>query len=202
VSRVEPVSYSQYDTKITNNPRRNDYKMIFGEWQWAWGQGFGDFVLKASPLNMARLASAVVNEGRMPYTQYVIVKQERNEKEKDLRKEGFVQLLSPEDASILKNFMKKETENHKTNRARVPTLPSYMGGKTGTAERPLFKPGQRKSNDINDGWYMFFLEGDNAHDPLAVVVRIERGVGSSEAVRLAGNELLGLLEEHGYSRAR
>ena len=158
--------------------------------------------ISASPLNMARLASAVVNDGRMPYTQYVIVKQKRNEQEKDLRTEGFVQLLSPDDASILKNFMKMETENHKVNRAKVPTLPSYMGGKTGTAERPLFKPGQRKSDDINDGWYMFFLEGDREHDPLAVVVRIERGVGSSEAVRLAGNQLLGILEEHGYSPAR
>lgn len=197
ITKNEDVALRRYASFIHDkNP--NAIKMNFGEWKWAWGQGYGGYELEASPLNMARLASAIVNDGIMPYTQYVIVKQKRNKQEKELRQEGFVQLLNTKEANLLKGIMKKETENHKEHRAKVPTLPSYMGGKTGTAERSIYKIGRRKSDDINDGWYMFFLEGDKKHDPLAVVVRIERGVGSSEAVRLAGNKLLGLLKDHGY----
>lgn len=197
ITKNEDIALRRYASFI-NDKNHNAIKMNYGEWKWAWGQGYGGYELEASPLNMARLASAIVNDGIMPYTQYVIVKQKRNKQEKELRQEGFVQLLNTKEAELLKGIMKKETENHKEHRAKVPTLPSYMGGKTGTAERSIYKIGRRKSDDINDGWYMFFLEGDKKHDPLAVVVRIERGVGSSEAVRLAGNKLLGLLKDHGY----
>lgn len=199
ITENEDIALRRYATFI-NDKNRSAIKMNYGEWKWAWGQGYEGYELEASPLNMARLASAVVNDGIMPYTQYVIVKQKRNKQEKELRQEGAVQLLNTKEAEILKGIMKKETENHKAHRSKVPSLPSYMGGKTGTAERSIYKIGRSESVDINDGWYMFFLEGDNEHDPLAVVVRIERGVGSSEAVRLAGNKLLGLLKDHGYTQ--
>lgn len=95
--------------------------------------------------------------------------------------------------------MKAETENHKKNRAKESSLPSNMGGKTGTAERTLYKTiDSKKGTDVNDGWYMFFLEGDKDHHPLAVVVRIERGVGSSPAVRMSGKMILDLLRKHEY----
>lgn len=171
-----------------NDEKKNEIYMGKGEWKWAWGQGFGGHELKASPLNMARLASAIVNNGVMPNTQYVI--------NKDLRQEGSVQLLEKAEADILRNYMKKESKYHKDHRAKIE-LPSNMGGKTGTAERTNYKTIEsKKGDDINDGWYMFFIEGDNNHHPLAVVVRIERNVGSSPAVRLSGYMLLDILKKH------
>lgn len=197
VSSVEDIAYRQYE-RFRTDPERDEIKMNKGEWKWAWGQGFSGHELKASPLNMARLASAIVNDGVMPYTQYVIVKHGRNKEEKELRQEGSVTLLSKEEAAILRNIMKKETLYHKENRARV-SLPSNVGGKTGTAERTIYYLGNPNGIDINDGWYMFFVEKDRNHDPLAVVVRLERGVGSSTAVRLS-KELVGVLQDHHYMK--
>ena len=47
---------------------------------------------------------------------------------------------------------------------------------------------------------MFFVEGDATHHPIAVAVRMERGLGSGPAVRLTGNLLLDCLNRHGYIR--
>ena len=188
VAKIEGIALRRY-ASFSSDEKKDEIKMNMGEWKWAWGQGFGGHELKASPLNMARLASAVVNDGEMPNTQYVI--------NKDLRQEGKVKLLGKDETNILKGYMKKETENHKTNRAKVSSLPSNMGGKTGTAERTIYETiKSKKGIDINDGWYMFFIEGDDDHHPLAVVVRIERGVGSSPAVRLSGYMLLDVLKKH------
>ena len=200
-----------------NDENKDQINMNEGEWQWAWGQGFDGHELKASPLNMARLASAVVNNGIMPNTQYVIIKQKKNKQEKELRQEGVVQLLKPEEAEILKNYMLAEAANQKERQRDKKTgkptvvLPSFVGGKTGTPERERQMGTIRKFNrktkeyemrpkkvEMNDGWYMFFIEGDGKHDPLAIVVRMERGVGSGEAVKLSGNMLIGLLKDHGY----
>lgn len=189
VSSIARIAYNRY-SKFKDNPKRNDIKMNMGEWKWAWGQSFGDYMLKASPLNMARLASAVVNDGVMPYTQYV--------REIELRQDGCVPLIDKESADILKGYMKQETENHKEHRAHVPELPTNMGGKTGTAERTIYEIGHEKGHDINDGWYMFFVEGDDSHDPLAVAVRMERRIGSSTAVRLSYFKVFDVLKEHGY----
>lgn len=188
VAKIEGIALRRY-ASFSSDEKKDEIKMNMGEWKWAWGQGFGGHELKASPLNMARLASAIVNNGVMPSTQYVM--------NKDLRQEEEIKLLGKEETGILKDYMKKETENHKTFRAKVSSLPSNMGGKTGTAERTIYKTIEsKKGNDINDGWYMFFIEGDDTHHPLAVVVRIERGVGSSPAVRLSGYMLLDVLKKH------
>ena len=178
-----------------NDSKKDQIKMNKGEWKWAWGQGFDGHELKASPLNMARLASAVVNNGVMPYTQYVIIKQKRNKQEKELRREGGIQLMNSEDAKILKGYMlaeaanQKERQKNKKNQKPTVILPSNVGGKTGTPERErqigTIRKFNRKTREyellpnkikMNDGWYMFFIEGDEKHDPLAVVVRMERGV--------------------------
>ena len=61
---------------------------------------------------------------------------------------------------------------------------------------------------INDGWYIFFVEGDAIHHSIAVAVRMERlrdiatddHTGSGAAVKLAGNIVLGCLRKYGYIR--
>lgn len=182
-------SYKRFD----NNPNKANEQMDNSEWKWAWGQTCTrkneNFDINASPLNMARVASAVVNNGVMPRTQYVL--------EKELRQDRADTLLKPEEDSLLKSYMIAETKNHEKDRAYV-TFPNteelVVGGKTGTAERErCYDPTHpKKTEKRNDGWYMFFIEDKNpggGHHPLAVVVRVERlrskEGGSKVAVRLA-----------------
>ncbi len=224
------IALRKYDLFVQGKLKKNkdgDYlskeqtNMSVGEWKWAWGQGYSNdsgekkvsFEIMASPLNMARVASSVVNNGCMPTTQYLMG---LNKYEKLLRVEDDVQLMKPTDSQILKEYMLAEAANqYKRQRGKV-SLPSNVGGKTGTPERSRIlskeikkdlKTGKQTVKYIlenkgktNDGWYMFFVEEDESHHPIAVAVRMERGLGSGPAVRLTGNMLLDCLERHGYIR--
>ena len=193
--------------------------MSVGEWKWAWGQGYSltinkkteSFDFGASPLNMARVAATVVNEGAMPITQYLLP---TNKYEKSLRNEGSIRLFDASDASVLKGYMLDEARNQRGRNGVV--LPAIVGGKTGTPERgrPWVWNNKRQKwikvpdKTINDGWYMFFVEGDSDHTSIAVAVRMERlenqrtgaHKGSGAAVHLTEDILLGCLNRHGYIR--
>lgn len=178
--------------KYTNRIKGGSHKcMNEGEWRWAWGQGYGDYELLASPLNMARVASAVVNKGKMPYTQYVLQKGKYG---KILRNENEVRLLSNKCAKKLMGYMKAESANQKARNGVA--LPSFVGGKTGTAQR--YRETASGTPKLNDGWYMFFIEGHNGKHSLAVCVRMERRVGSGAAVRLTEAVVLESLYANGY----
>ena len=199
--------------------------MSVPEWKWAWGQGYSDdqtgesFEILASPLNMARVAATVVNGGVMPLTQYLLP---RNKYEEEHRNDSTIRLLSSDEADTLRSYMLAEAANQYDRQKGTVSLPSYVGGKTGTPERSrvlrswqVFSPKRNKyitktvleNNGItNDGWYVFFVEGDDNLHPLAVAVRMERlrnvktgePSGSGEAVRLVGNSLLACFDRHGY----
>ncbi len=191
--------------------------MSVPEWKWAWGQGYSDVVtgesfdFLASPLNMARVAATVVNGGEMPVTQYVM---QCNDYERSLRKERTMPLMKPGEARILKGYMLDEAANQKSRNG--VKFPEYVGGKTGTPERGRIRSAYKKNDEIcytydkqiNDGWYMFFVEGDATHHSLAVAVRLERlwvidakaGAGSGAAVRLTGSKILDCLQKFGYVR--
>lgn len=199
------IKYESYRNDVKRGVHR---KMDAAEWKWAWGQGYYQHELQATPLNMARVASTVVNKGRMPITQYLMGS---NKYENDLRNVGTIQLMKSDEASILRGYMIDEAKNQKARNGVV--LPAYVGGKTGTpersrvlSERRVFNKrtkkyqSYRREEKLNDGWYMFFVEGDATHHPIAVAVRMERGLGSGPAVRLTGNLLLDCLNRHGYIR--
>ena len=172
--------------------KKQHKKMNEGEWRWAWGQGYKNFELQASPLNMARVASAVINHGIMPNTQYVLAK---NDYTKQLRNEGSIPLMSSQTANILKDYMMAEAANQKSRNGTA--LPSNVGGKTGTPERYRYI-NHRSYDKCNDGWYMFFVEGKNGKHSLAVCVRMEREVGSGPAVRFSNAVILESLYANGY----
>ena len=184
--------------------------MGVGAWRWAWGQGYSDdtgesFDFLASPLNMARVASAVVNKGDMPITQYVLAK---NDYEASLRNEGTIHLVNSKEAGILKGYMYDEATKHRKNGHNIP---SFFGSKTGTPERERIIKSEMVYNKklkrkeikntkvkLNDGWYMFFAE---SNDTIAVAVRMERLPKrsiSSHAVKLTGDVVKGCLYRHGY----
>lgn len=203
IRQNESKALAKYNKRIEEGLHE---KMNEGEWRWAWGQGYENFELQASPLNMARIASAVVNGGEMPYTRYLLPKNEYSKKQIET---GEVKLLSSKSANILKDYMLAESANQK-HRNNV-NLPSFVGGKTGTPERyrrdrdiryynrrtgeVLILPHEEKRND---GWYMFFVERQGEKHPLAVAVRMERSTGSGAAVRFTNSVVLEALYENEY----
>ena len=163
------------------------------EWMWAWGQGTMD----ASPLNMARVVSVVANNGRMPITHYLM---RTADKEKKEVKPEYVSIMEPANADELKMYMQAQAKEY--------GFAPYVGGKTGTPER-TWKI-SRKGNwveerEINDGWYIMYVETGNDKCPiLAVAIRMER-VGnnvstfnSGEAMKLAKSVVLDVLFENKY----
>lgn len=215
--QVAKHKYELFENGQLRDPKDKKVKpmrqtnMSVPEWKWAWGQGFSmplnnntyeSFDILASPLNMARVASTVVNNGKMPVTQYLVGK---NRYEQRMRNDSTITLISEDEASILKDYMKKEAANQKSRNSVI--LPTYIGGKTGTPERDRVlsawknKKGMVRytlEKQINDGWYMFFVEGNETRHPIAVAVRLERRVGSGVAVKLVDQKLLSCLRVNGY----
>lgn len=157
-------------------------------WRWAYGQGTMD----ATPLAMARAVSAVVNDGKMPKTQYVL-------------SNGNECVSIIDNSSTLKSYLKSTAKVHDKFAWEA------IGGKTGTPERAIKTHERRIRRDgkiekgtvvdqkSNDGWYICFIEDatittkesgkDNLrskNSPIAIAIRMERldNGGSGQAVKL------------------
>lgn len=142
-------------------------KMIkHANWLVTWGQGDVD----ATPLAIARLASVVANEGKMPVTRYLMTD-----------KDSSVVVSTPEDVALVKKYMVQEAKEHYA-KTELTMTSGKVGGKTGTAERDFDAKGRK-----NDVWYMCFTDeatvpskpiGEtdivSKESSLAIVVRVER----------------------------
>ena len=209
--------------RLKKNPRgeylsMGNTNMSIGEWKWAWGQGYStkeeSYDILASPLNMARVASIVVNNGKMPVTQYLMGK---NNYEQGIRNDSTITIMREEEAHILKGYMLAEAayqgyrQRVRSTGAHTTDIPSYVGSKTGTPERDRVKSVRKDrrgialyklEKQINDGWYILFVERNEPQHPIAVAVRMERRHGSGHAVRLVGRKndinLLQILGNNGY----
>lgn len=160
------------------------------EWSWAWGQND----IYATPVTMARVASAVVNEGEMPITRYTI--------DDDIE---FIPLMDNSCAHKLVEYLKFTAKEHDkiSNQS--------IGGKTGTPERTWYDKNKKK-HIVNDGWYVCFIENAkvpnvNKKDksyieshPIAIAIRLERNFGgmSGRAVQLTKQVVFKTLNELGY----
>jgi len=202
--------YENYVEKRNKNPKHSYFeKMNNGklgwlqEHNWAWGQG----TMSATPLNMARIASIVVNDGNFVETQFI---KKGNETMK-VEKQKNTRIVSEKEANILKGYMTKEAMVEQKRRNKI-SFSHNIGGKTGTPERELRyvkydKKGEPLRNSkgkiriytqtLNDGWYIFFT---NSKEPLAVAVRMERlsSKGSGRAVDLTDKVVLKVLDNLGY----
>ena len=196
--------YENYITKRNENKiyeRMSGYARKSGhDWNycaWAWGQGS----MRATPLNMARVASIVGNDGILQPTRFIL----KGNNEGTVERTDYepISIVSKEEADILKNYM--ITESMVEQPRRNGTLfAASIGGKTGTPERDYYYIGkdkegntERKREKRNDGWYIFFTDSEK---PVAVAVRMERliGSGSGTAVRLTDKVVMKVLEELGY----
>jgi cell division protein FtsW (lipid II flippase) len=160
---------TEFDTKPKYDPNRIRRTRAKGISGMAWGQG----ELIASPAAVARLISAVSNHGRLTEHRYVL-----KSGGTDIPLQPSMELTSPQNAALLKQYLIKQSAN-KTTR-----LGAVVGGKTGTPERVW------KGSRINDGWYAFFVPKASGSGNLVVCIRVESTKGSSDAVKLAGEHVI------------
>lgn len=189
VTKESPAAIAAYN-KYQKSGRKEPL-LKHPAWYWAWGQG----LLAATPLAMARSASIVANDGKMAATRFLMNQPTSS-----------VEIVSPEEAARLNHFMKKEAQIEK--KISNPNI----GGKTGTPERSYFKVPNGHEYKPNDGWFICFLENSTISQnvngkeststaPLAVAVRLERldSSMSDQAVNVTRNVVLPVLYELGYS---
>lgn len=175
---------NQEPLTLTWNPnsRRDRMSSIQEYTGIAWGQS----QLEASPLNMARVAGIIANDGVMQPTKFVL---------NEPNQEG-VRVINESSAKILASAMNEEASKW-TNRNIIPkSLNGAIGGKTGTPMRTI-----RGNQIMNDGWYICFIKDDKRDRLLSIAVRLERlphGIVSTEAVRFMSETVLPLLHECGY----
>lgn len=180
MNHLADIAYHRYNNYQKKRRFKNYEKMSWPECGVAWGQHH----IYASPLDMARVAATVSNNGLFVPTSFIM-----NEKMTP------IQLISSECADILKEYMQDESTKH---RNKGQNLPAGMGGKTGTPNRDM----GRKYQNINDGWYICFTEARNDKPSLAIAVRLERiglaGMNSDRAVQFVANTVLPVLRDLNY----
>lgn len=200
---------SKYNNYLIERSHGSARKMNFGETQAAWGQG----PILASPLNMARVASIVANNGELTPTRYIL-----SMGETDCPAFPSIEIISPKSAKILRSYMQQESDWHRKNGKKLllsAERDKRMGGKTGTPERNLlqkFWTRDDRTHKSNDAWYIFFIESETLNAPLAIAVRFERtkdiidgkadvkndGFGSGKAVEFVADVIIPTLTNNGY----
>ncbi|WP_442592102.1 FtsW/RodA/SpoVE family cell cycle protein [Pedobacter sp. AW31-3R] len=144
----------------------------------AWGQG----ELVATPAAVARLAAGIANHGVLVPNRYVLKMNDTPV----APKEG----VGLADKSAYADLLKKYMIAQSAGKAGVFGI--AVAGKTGTPERML------KKKKVNDGWYVFFAPDGQPGGYTVVCIRIESTKGSSEAVRVAGADVIPILVQKGY----
>ncbi|MBR5398292.1 MAG: FtsW/RodA/SpoVE family cell cycle protein [Bacteroidales bacterium] len=171
LARIRETGLRKYNNYCNSRKQR---RLVDYEWTMAWGQG----PVKASPIAVARLIGAIVNNG-------VLMKSKFNREEPDTVLDT---LLTSHNAELLRKNMKP------LRNAKIKIC-----GKTGTSERYDRLSPKRKTNDA---WYGAYIDGSlnpKTGHPLAVVVRFERvNAMSTLAVNYVDKYLLGVLQNLGY----
>lgn len=148
----------------------------------AWGQS----QLEASPLNMARVAGLVANEGKLMPTRFLLNQEAQSAQE----------LIDSKSASLLASAMGEEASKWTGRNILPKQLDGFIGGKTGTPMRTI-----RGNHIMNDGWYICFIKNAEGGKILSIAVRLERlphGMVSTEAVKFMAATVLPALQECGY----
>ena len=208
------TDYRKERGKNKYNKKEKIYKPYYEKMNWtqcamAWGQG----VMYASPLNMARAISIVSHEGKFIPTSYLMPQHNTLKKGKTVQVDGvFMDSLS---ANELLSFLNAES------RSRSNTSTScFVGGKTGTPTREIniYSGGERvpcpyiyidkKTGKtkiyytdrwaFNDGWYVCIVNSDREeHGSLAIALRLEHVRGSGTATYWM-KHIVEALSEYGY----
>ncbi|MFC0596895.1 peptidoglycan D,D-transpeptidase FtsI family protein [Streptomyces palmae] len=140
----------------------------------------GQFNTRATPLQMAMVASAIANDGKLmePYMVDKLRAPNLNDIEQHSPKE-MSQAVSSETAAKLQDMMKTVVEKGTGTMARIPGYD--VGGKTGTAQHGV------NNSDSPYAWFISYAKNKEGEPAVAVAVVIE----SSNTLRddVAGGKL-------------
>lgn len=150
-------------------PNKSDYAAVM---ETAIGQG----ETLVTPMHMAMIASAIANDGVL-MRPYVVshVQNDDNVIMKEYAPIKYGELLSVEEASTMKEYMRYVVTDGTGTKLDVPEYTAY--GKTGTAE---FNSNKNDSHS----WFVGFAENDGKQIAVAVIME-DAGSGSAFAVPLA-----------------
>jgi peptidoglycan glycosyltransferase len=139
---------------------------------------FGQGELQATPLQMALVAAAVANGGRVP-TPYVAAEVRSGSASRQLHEPGqfFSIAMSERTAQTLASFFVEGVDNGYAAKAAIRGV--KVGGKTGTAE---------VGDGTSHSWFIGFAPADNPRVAVAVILE-HQGSGSDFATP-AGQRVL------------
>ncbi|MFF9507156.1 peptidoglycan D,D-transpeptidase FtsI family protein [Streptomyces sp. NPDC014724] len=140
--------------------------------------GIGQASNRATPLQMAMVAAAVANDGKLMQPYMVAQRQAPN---LDViythEKEQFSQPLSAENAQKLQQMMETVVQNGTGRNAQIPNV--TVGGKTGTAQHGL------NNSEKPYAWFISYAK-TKAGSPVAVAVVVEDGAAVSDDISGGG----------------
>jgi penicillin-binding protein A len=144
---------------------------------------FGQGQLAVTPLQMALVAAAVANDGKMPAPYLVQSVQSPDGRTLELTHPQIAAtVMTPENAAIIRRMMVESVDEGWANPASIKGV--EVGGKTGTAE--TIDDSQPHS------WFIGFVPGDAPRYAVAVIIE-RAGFGSAHAAPAAKKVMEALL---------
>ncbi|MFI2201930.1 peptidoglycan D,D-transpeptidase FtsI family protein [Streptomyces sp. NPDC020192] len=139
----------------------------------------GQFNTAATPLQMAMVASAVANDGKLMKPYMVDKLQSSNvDTVSQTQPEEMSRPLSSQNAQVLQDMMKTVVEQGTGTNAKIDGV--TVGGKTGTAQHGV-------ANSANPyAWFISFAKLPDGSSPVAVAVVIEDGSANRDDISGGG----------------
>jgi peptidoglycan glycosyltransferase len=148
--------------------------------------GIGQDKLAVTPLQMAEVASAVANGGKLMkphFTDRVVDTDGRTVE--DIRPEVQSTVMKPSTASAVTAMMESVVQSGTGTQAQIPGV--RVAGKTGTAETQIGKT-------TNNVWFIAFAPADNPRVAIAVTMEHQIGFGGDVAAPVAKAVMESLLK--------
>jgi peptidoglycan glycosyltransferase len=143
--------------------------------------------LEATPLQMAQVAAAVANGGKLmkPHLTDRITDRDGRTVQK-ISPELQSTVMKPSTAAAVRDMMVSVVENGTGTQAKIPGV--QVAGKTGTAETQIGKK-------INNVWFIAFAPAQNPRVAIAVTVAGVPGFGGDIAAPIARDIMVELLKK-------
>jgi peptidoglycan glycosyltransferase len=142
--------------------------------------------LQATPLQMAQVAAAVANDGKLMKPRIAARVVDRDGRTTDaIEPQQQADVMKPSTAAAVTDMMVGVVQNGTGTKAQIPGI--QVAGKTGTAETEF-------GAKVNDVWFIGFAPADNPRIAVAVTVKGVVGFGGDLAAPIARDMMRELLQ--------